>query len=82
MCVAILDVSPTLESGVGFYASAARNLVPRSALEPWQLRRRRLIRRWHLDRQGRLVCAWQSELVCLRSHRNQQKNERHPGIQS
>jgi hypothetical protein len=65
MTVAILDVRPTLESGVELYASAARNFVPRFALQPRQLHRRGLIRRWHLDRQGRLVCAWQSELVCL-----------------
>ena len=65
MTVAILDVRPTLESGVGLYTSAARNFVPRFAPEPWQLHGRRLIRRWHLDRQGRPDCAWQSELVCL-----------------
>jgi hypothetical protein len=59
MTAAILDIRPTLESGVGLYAGGTTSFVPRLAPEP----RERLICRWRLDCGGRLVRLWQSDLI-------------------
>ena len=64
MTAAILDVRPTLKSGVGLYAGGGTSFLPRVALEPQQLHRR-LLCRWLPDRGGHPVCVWQSELVRL-----------------
>jgi hypothetical protein len=63
MTAAILDIRPTLESGVGLYEGGTRSFVPRLAHKPRELHRRRLICRWRLDRGGRLVRFWQAELI-------------------
>jgi hypothetical protein len=67
MTAAILDIRPTLGSGVGLYAGRTTSFVPRLAPEPRQLLRQRLICRWRLDRWGRLVRLWQSDLIAKRS---------------
>ncbi len=65
MTAAILDIRRTLESGVGLYAGGITSSVPLPAREPRELHRRRLICRWRLDCEGRLVRVWQSALVGL-----------------
>jgi hypothetical protein len=60
MTVAILDVRPTFEPGVKVYASWARGLAPRFALEPRTSDRRQLQCYWRSDRHGRIVCVWES----------------------
>jgi hypothetical protein len=63
MTAAFLDIRPIRESGVGLYAAGTTSFVPRLAPEPQALHRRRLICRWRLDRAGRLVRFWQSDLI-------------------
>jgi hypothetical protein len=67
MVVAILEVRPALESGVGVNASGAKSFVPPFALEPRAPDRRRLLCYWRSDRDGRLVAVWESGRSTLRS---------------
>ena len=62
MTVDILDVRPTPESGVGLYASRDRAFVSPFAFEPRTPDRQRLQCRWRPDRDGRVVCVWESAL--------------------
>jgi hypothetical protein len=57
---AILDVRPTLESGVELHPREAARLVPRLALALRQPQCPRLLCRWRPDRDGRLACVWVS----------------------
>ena len=60
MTIAILDIRPTSKSGREFYVRTSRNLVPRLAAKSQPARRRRLQCHWSRDRDGRLVCVWNS----------------------
>ena len=60
MTTPILDIRPTSKSGREFYVGTSRNLVPRLAVKSQPARRRRLQCRWRRDRDGRLVCVWNS----------------------
>jgi hypothetical protein len=63
MTAAILDIRPTLGSGVGLDAGGTTSLLTRLAPEPRELHRQPLICRWRLDRGGRLVRLWQADLI-------------------
>jgi hypothetical protein len=63
MTVGILDVRPTLESGVKSCLSGARDFVPVFVFEPRTPDRRQLLCHWRRDRDGRLVGLWESALV-------------------
>lgn len=65
MTLAILNVRPTLESGVAPRAGAAVSAVPWLELALRQPRRARLLCHWYSDREGRLACVWRPELVRL-----------------
>jgi hypothetical protein len=63
MAVAILDVRPSLESGVEPCLSGARDFVPVFVFEARAPDRRQLLCHWRRDRDGRLVGIWKSALV-------------------
>ena len=60
MTVAIFDIRPTSVSGREFYVGTSRHLVPRLAVNSQPARRRGVQCHWRRDRDGRLVCVWDS----------------------
>jgi high affinity Mn2+ porin len=63
MTVAILDVRPTLGSGGRLYAGGSGTSFPASRACLARPHRRRPVCHWRSDREGRVVCVWDSELM-------------------
>jgi hypothetical protein len=61
MTAANLDVRPAIAPGI--VAPSATNLVLLFALDRIPVSARRLVCHWHRDADGRLVCAWESDIT-------------------